>query len=109
MEAREAAPEAMASPQEPDKQRHRHSTRSASLFHDRELSELGLKRGRDGWLLDNRDLFYVAHPDDFIRTYDCRTRSTYNLATHALVSHALLDRLLAALAFEAEHAAREAA
>lgn len=44
-----------------------------SFASDRELRELGFVRARDGALLDNRDGFYDAHPDDFIREYDIRT------------------------------------
>ena len=43
------------------------------LFNDRELAELGFIRAADGWLLDNRDDFFTANPEDFVRTYDVRT------------------------------------
>lgn len=53
---------------------------------DRELNEVGLVRARDGTLLDNRDGFYNEHPEDFIRTYDCRRC--------AVISLGLLEKLL---------------
>ena len=52
---------------------------------DRELREAGFIRADDGVLLDNRDGFYEIHPDNFIRTYDCRTC--------VAVSRTELDRL----------------
>lgn len=70
---------------------------------ERELRDVGLVRQRDGRTTDNGDAFYDSYSDDWLRTYDRRTRATYNPCTHAVVSHGLLDRLLAALVFEAEH------
>lgn len=73
-------------------------TRRAALSHsersrrwiahasDRELSEIGFIRARDGALLDNRDDFYVEHRDDFLRSYDCRT--------HTAILRSLLDKLI---------------
>lgn len=57
-----------------------------SFASDRELRELGFVRARDGVLLDNRDGFYDAHPDDFIREYDIRT--------HVAISRSLLRKIL---------------
>lgn len=70
------------------RQRHNH-TPSRALFNDQELAALDLKRSRDGALLDNRDGFYDAYPDDFLRTYDARTCIA--------ISRSLLEKLILAL------------
>lgn len=57
-----------------------------AFWHDRELTEVGLIRARDGTLLDNRDGFYDEYSDDYIRTYDCRVCTA--------ISWSLLDKLI---------------
>ncbi len=66
-----------------------HHTPGLGLFNDRELSGFGLVRARDGRLLDDRDDFYSAYPEDYIRTFDSRT--------HVAVSRGLISKLLSAL------------
>lgn len=63
----------------------------------RELNEMGYVVASDGAMLDNRDGFYDDHPDDFIRTYDCRTRATYNPDTHIVMSRGLWEKIAASL------------
>ena len=63
----------------------------------RELKEMGYIVSRDGAMLDNRDGFHDDHADDFIRTYDCRTRDTYNPQTHVVMSRPLWEKIVKAL------------
>ncbi len=63
----------------------------------RELKEMGYIVSRDGAMLDNLDGFHDDHEDDFVRTYDCRTRDTYNRQTHIVMSRSLWDKIIKAL------------
>lgn len=60
----------------------------------RELIDLGYSVSSDGRLLDNRDGFMTDNPDDFIRTYDCRTRATYNPETHVVITREMWHQIL---------------
>jgi hypothetical protein len=59
----------------------------------RELKEMGYVVSRDGSMLDNRDGFYDDYQYDFIRTFDCRTRDTYNPQTHIVMSRSLWEKI----------------